>query len=488
MESTANESTKNKNTVYIIHSAIFVALTFLIGFLPPFGGITPLGMKVLGVFVGVIYGWIFVGFIWPSLLGMIALSITGYDTMVGVFGAAFGNNIVLQCFATFVFVATLDSCNLTTYIANWCVTRKICRGKPWVLTAFIFLAAFLVAGCINLYGGIIILWYIFYGICKTAGLQKGNPYVRYFIGGIVFIGTFTIVSMPILPLAQIYFGLLGEASAGYTLPVVSASLTGLAIVLASALLYWLVGKYVLKIDTSAIKIVTEELADREMEKMNKEQKIAVVSLIFFALVAAAPNILPAGSAKAFLSSFGILGAAALIVTIQCFRRSPDGQPMYTFPVLVQKGINWDIIIMFAATMPISSALESGDTGIISAIVGFLMPILSNLSPVAFILACCAIFWIATQFAHNLILVIVFLPTLASIGLQFGVNPYLFALIFCMTTNCAFMTPGSSAQAAMIFGNSDWLSTKDAYKYCIIFAVIALLSITCVGLPLGLLLF
>lgn len=308
------------------------------------------------------------------------------------------------------------------------------------------------------------------------------------IGGIVFVGTITIMSMPILPLAQIYFGLLGESAAGYTLPVVSASVTGLAIVLVSSFLYWLVGKYVLKIDTVALKAATEELAERKMEKMSREQKLAIVSLIFFALVAAMPSILPTGPAKAFFNSFGIMGAAALIVTIQCFRKAPNGESLYTFPTLVQKGINWDIIIMFAATMPISSALESSDTGIIATVVAFLMPILSNLSPIIFILACCAIFWVTTQFAHNLILVIVFLPTLASIGLQFGINPYLFALLFCMTTNCAFMTPGSSAQAAMIFGNSTWLSTKDAYKYCTIFAVIALLSIACIGLPLGLLLF
>lgn len=479
---------QNKNTMYYVHSAIFVILTFLIGFLPPFGGITPLGMKVLGVFIGVIYGWIFVGFIWPSLFAMVVLGMSGYSSVIGVFGAAFGNNIVLQCFATFVFVATMDQCGLTTYIANWCVTRKICRGKPWVLTALIFLAAFLVAGCINLYGGIIILWYIFYGICKTAGLKKGDQYVSYIIGGIVFVGTITIVSMPILPLAQIYFGLLGEAAAGYTLPVISASATGLAIVFASAALYWLVGKYVLKIDTSALKSATEELASREMEKLNKEQKLAILSLVVFVLAAALPNVLPAGALKAKISNFGILGAAAIIVTVQCFRRTPEGKPVYTFPTLVQKGINWDIIIMFAATMPISSALESSDTGIISTVVGTLMPILSNLSPIAFILVCCAIFWVATQLAHNLILVIVFLPTLASIGLQFGINPYLFALIFCMVTNCAFMTPGSSAQAAMIFGNSDWISTKDAYKYCIVFAIIALASIVCVGLPLGLMLF
>ena len=198
--------------------------------------------------------------------------------------------------------------------------------------------------------------------------------------------------------------------------------------------------------------------------------------------------MPAGPAKKLISNYGILGAACTIIIIQCLRRDKNGKPLYTFGQLVQKGISWDIVVMFAASMPDSSALESGDTGIVTTIVSSLLPIFSNASPMVFILLCMAIFWLITQVAHNLILVIVFMPTLATIGTSLGINPYLFCLLFCMTTNCAFMTPGASAQAAMLFGNSDWISTKDAYKHCTIFAVIALLVIACVALPIGLLIF
>ena len=479
---------KSKNTAYYINCLIFVAITFGVGFLPAFGQITPMGMKVLGVFLGLIYGWIFLGFVWPSLFGMLALGFTGYSNVLGVFSAAFGNNVVLQCFFVFVFVALLDVSGLTNFIAKWCVSRKICAGRPWVLTALFFVASFLVAGCINLYGGIIILWSIFYQICKVTGFKKDDAYVAYMVSGIVFIGTISIVSLPFLPLAIIYYGLLGEAAAGFVMPTASIALDGLLIVFFCGLVYWLVGKYILKIDVSPLKNAEEELTQYRNQKINKEQIIAIISLVFFMIIALMPSLMPAGPAKKLISNYGILGAACTIIIIQCMRRDKNGKPLYTFGQLVQKGVSWDIVVMFAASMPVSSALESGDTGIVTTIVSSLLPIFSNASPMVFILLCMAIFWLITQVAHNLILVIVFMPTLATIGTSLGINPYLFCLLFCMTTNCAFMTPGASAQAAMLFGNSDWISTKDAYKHCTIFAVIALLVIACVALPIGLLIF
>ncbi len=484
---TAAQSNK-KNTMYYIHSIIFVLLTIGIGFLPPFGQITPMGMKVLGVFVGVIYGWIFIGFIWPSFFGMIVLGFSGYSNITGVFSAAFGDSIVLQLLAMFLFTAILDQCGLTTFIAKWCVSRKVCVGKPWVLTAFFFLACFLVGGCINLYGGVMVLWSIFYAVAKTAGFEKGDKYVSYMVAGIVFISTISIVSMPFLPLAIIYNGLLGAAAEGFTAPVVAQTVTGLTIVLVSALGYLFVGKFILKCDVSPFTTNADMLAQYRDIKMDKEQKIAMALLALFVVIILAPKFIKIPAIQAALNNMGVIGAALIAVIIQCLRKNSDGKPIYNFRDLAAKGFNWDLIILFAATMPISAAMESGDTGIIATLVSMLMPIFSKLSPIAFILVCMAIFWVATQLAHNLILVIVFMPTLASIGVSMGINPYLFCLLFVMTTNCAFMTPGASAQAAMIFGNTDWISTKDAYKYCTIFAIVALLAIACIGLPLGLFLF
>ena len=50
----------NKKMVSYIHIAIMLVITFGVGFLPPVGQITELGMKVLGCFLGIVYGWIFI--------------------------------------------------------------------------------------------------------------------------------------------------------------------------------------------------------------------------------------------------------------------------------------------------------------------------------------------------------------------------------------------------------------------------------------------
>ena len=46
---------KEKNTAYYVKSLIGIVLMFGVGFLPPIPGVTPLGMNVLGIFVGMIY-------------------------------------------------------------------------------------------------------------------------------------------------------------------------------------------------------------------------------------------------------------------------------------------------------------------------------------------------------------------------------------------------------------------------------------------------
>ena len=122
-------------------------------------------------------------------------------------------------------------------------------------------------------------------------------------------------------------------------------------------------------------------------------------------------------------------------------------------------------------------MESEETGIVQTVIQALMPIFSQISPSVYLLFCFILFTLITQIAHNLILGIVFTSVLATIGLDMGINPYLFQIFFAWGLQLAFMTPGASANSALIFANSDWISTKDAYKYTT-FAVIcgALLAI------------
>lgn len=80
---------KRNNIKYYIHSLITVGLMIVFYFIPPISTITPVGMKVLGVFLGLIYGWCFVEMLWPSILGLVMLGLSGYCTVTEAFSAGF---------------------------------------------------------------------------------------------------------------------------------------------------------------------------------------------------------------------------------------------------------------------------------------------------------------------------------------------------------------------------------------------------------------
>ena len=87
----ATALSQKKNTVYYINSVIVICLFLFVKYLPPFGAITEMGMAVLGVFVGMLYGWLTVGFAWPSILGLVFLGLTGATTINAAFSSGWGN-------------------------------------------------------------------------------------------------------------------------------------------------------------------------------------------------------------------------------------------------------------------------------------------------------------------------------------------------------------------------------------------------------------
>ena len=62
-------STAKKNYIQYFHIAVVFILAFGIPRLEPFGQITEYGMDILGIFIGLLYGWIFCGLflLWSSI-------------------------------------------------------------------------------------------------------------------------------------------------------------------------------------------------------------------------------------------------------------------------------------------------------------------------------------------------------------------------------------------------------------------------------------
>ena len=151
---------------------------------------------------------------------MVALGMSGYASILSVFQAGFGDATVLKIFFVLLFASILSTTDLTSYIANWCVSRKICQGRPWILTALIFLGSIFIGGFINQFGGIIIMWYIFYGICQAAGFKRGDGYVSYMVVGICVMCVMGTMALPFLPVPIIYRSMLqNDILSRFTVPM-----------------------------------------------------------------------------------------------------------------------------------------------------------------------------------------------------------------------------------------------------------------------------
>ena len=60
---------RDKKTFYL-HVIIMLCIMFCGWIIPPFhASITPLGMRAIGIFFGVIYGWMMLDLLLPSLVG-----------------------------------------------------------------------------------------------------------------------------------------------------------------------------------------------------------------------------------------------------------------------------------------------------------------------------------------------------------------------------------------------------------------------------------
>ena len=61
--STVSAAPKKPNLMYFVHTVICLVIMFGVGQPSPIEPLTPLGMNLIGIFLGVLYGWIFIDII-----------------------------------------------------------------------------------------------------------------------------------------------------------------------------------------------------------------------------------------------------------------------------------------------------------------------------------------------------------------------------------------------------------------------------------------
>jgi len=450
---------KNEAMTKAIKFIIMVGLMAGIGMMEPFGQITPMGMKILGVFVGTLFGWMFLDFIISSTVGLVFLGLSGYTTVMGAFQAGISDMVVMNMLIAFGFVALLDEVNLTGAMANWLLSLKFVKGRPWLIVAMLFFAAWVIAAFADTLAAILLFWSITYKIADDVGYERRSKEVGYLIVGIIFFAAMGAYLFPfkpgVLAFSGGYVGVMGEIPQG------PWYFGFIVLNIIFFIVYLLVGM-VTKFDVSKMNIDLSEFAGTAT--WGKKEKWGLAFMLFFVVFMALPAFLPATPFVLKWKGLGIIGATVILVAA-AYLIHVDGKPLVENPAkLWTRGISWDLIFMIAATMPIGAALRSADGGIMNTLMAWLMTVIGDMNWIVFTIVCMVALGLLTQISHNLIIAAVLFPVFAPICAEMGGDPVLWFMINFFSINAAFTTPAASGWSAMMHGNKEWMSTKTAYGY------------------------
>ena len=469
----------------LIHFIIMFVLTIGIGFLAPFGQITELGMKVLGIFTGVLYGWIFIDLIWPSIFGFVALGCVGWFRAQSAVGAGIGNGQTIMILMTMVFAGAMEEAGLTGFMADWALKRKIIRKNPWFLLIGIIVISYVMGVLGTAMAAIFLLWSLVIQIADECGINKKDPLISFMIMMIVIGPMSGSLILPFHGGPLIYLGFLTQAS-NLTIEYIPFMIFGFVITAMAIVLMFIIFKFVFRLDASKFVISEEFIAQLEAKKSTKAQRISFVILIIYIAALLLPGIFTKVPEMAFLSKLGIVGVSAIALLVMNFIVI-DGKPLINITKVFTKHIQWPLLLLIAVTFPLADALKNADCGIMITITQFIKPIVSGMGATAFMIVSVVLLGLVTQVTHNIVLGAMFIPFLCPLCAELGGNEFTMWFIIFLVLNAAYVTPAASMNAAMAHGH-EYMVKKNAYILGTVYLLITIVLLGVVGIPLGNLVF
>lgn len=452
----------------IVHMVIMLALMFGVRFLPEFGEITAVGMQILGVFLGVLYGWIFIGLLWPSVVGFIAIGLTEVCTVSEYVKSGFGNPNVFLIFCILFIIAGLIQLELSDVIVNALMSLKIAKGRPWVKVFLFLLAAFIIA---LLTQGIVVA-VMFVPLCKAfAARGKIQPGAK--MNSVLFTGLCLVagISSVALPYKTSFLAPMNVLSASVGINYNFGKLLfAMPMFIVMFIFYILICKYILRVDVGSLREEIGTFGDAS-KTITKRQTTYLVFVGIMLLLLLLPDMLPDGLwLSNILSRIGSGGSVMLLIAIMLVLRV-DGEPLMDLKKL-SKDFSWDMYFMIAFFMPLISYVTSADAGITATLSAVVKPVVSGMSSYGFVCLIVLLTIVATNFLNNAVVGMLFVTILSLIANNFSnENLYAIAVIILIASCTACVTPAASPMNAFLFGQTDVLDIKYHIKHSLVSSVL-----------------
>lgn len=464
-----------------LYAIIGILIMLFFSVLPiPAGPITPIGMKVIGVFLGSIFLWSTGSMIWPSILAVALLGWFGYMPMGQILKNWMGNPTVVMIFFLLILVGAFQYQKGTQYIARFFLTRKVMEGRPYVFTFIVLLGVYLMATFVNPWAGVFLFLPVVQNVCQELGYQKTDDYTK--------IMTILVVMSALLGFPSAYFNgtILGlnanwEQVSSLAMPGGAYMASGMIIGLACLLAMVLVLRFVIKPDVELIKgFKVDQVTKNPLPPMNAKQKIVSLAIVIFIAAMLIPVIFPGNPVSQLLKAnitgiamtlVGILGAVMI-----------EGEPVLDFPKVMAHNFSWQTYFMIASSLLIGGALTDESVGFTTLLQNLLTPIFSGMSPLVFTISIVIVAIIITNLMNSAVLVLILHPIIFTYAQVAGADvlPVVMLVTFS-AIGFAAITPSASPYAATIFGQKEFVEPSDIYKYASIFVLVETLVALLVGI-------
>lgn len=474
------EETEARKTSYWIHTAIVMLLMFGFPHLPVIEPLTPYGMKVVGIFLGCLYGWTMVSVIWPSLLGLLALGFTDFGSMTATFQTAYGGDTYLFVFFILSFAALVSKAGVTDYIAKWVISRNFAKGRPWVVAWLIYTAAFIVAALVSVTPAIVICWTLTYQLCREYGYTNKDLYPKLMVVGVVNASLMGQSLFPFKAMAVMMTNVL-NTQLGVTVDFALFTLFAFILGYGGILIYIAICKFIYKPDIA--RIVESTYVYENTEKLNTYQKQVLGLLGVMVLAMFLPGFLPECALKTFLSTLGNTGIVVCLLTLCALLVYKNGKSFADIPELIKAGVPWPTMILLATAMTMASAI-GGETGIRELFQQFLSPILAGHGTGLFFVLVIVLGVILTNIINNVVVGLILVPIICTFSTTLGFSPEILTVAICLLLNVTFLLPSGSPIAAFLHGNSEWVSSLEIQKYSLLYIVLFLIWAILICLTIG----
>lgn len=480
-------SVAGKDLSYWIHSAIGIALMFVISNIPPMGPVTEFGMQLGGIFIGLIYLWSFVGTFWPSLFGVIMLGMVDQITMNGIF-SAFSSYIALLVLFCLIFCGAIGDSGLTVYIGRWFLTRKIINGRPTVFNFMMMTAIYVVAGLIDPIAAVLVMWPTMYGVLQVVGYTNKDKYPRVLTVCSYLAICFGQCMIPFWGGQLVMLGAF-EGASGIKVNYAMYLFFNVIMSLIMIALMSLAIKYIFRCDMEKMRAINvEEINKDKLPPMTIQQKIYVVAAIAFLAFAILSAMLPQDWAfVVWMNKLNLVGFTMFLIVALVLIKI-DGKPVLDSGKITKEYVSWDMYFLVVVTVYLSDVLLSDETGLKQLLIDGMMPVLGRAGSVVFLVLLIVIGILLTNYASNIVVGTVFVQLIAAIAPALGMNPVPVAMISTLSVFVALLSPAASPYAPALHTNTEWTSQGEIMKYGLVLMLISMVVYIAVGYPIATILF